>query len=208
MAGILHNQKSSAEASRCRVKTVAAYSKVLQLYWTTTWKALPVQCDKIQEYGPLQVQSDVGCRQTSLIRRCVRCSQRPNVINGSAKTLSSKLFQCLVINYECLQKIRKADCDTEANAVLAEHLYETSTEKTLQEFARILKESGMPKQKVLGEQMEAVLTCTVTATANSSEAVSTDSRDEHPQTTNPSRTSSSAEDESDEEMETDAGHEA
>ena len=103
-------------------------------------------------------------------------------------------FQGLVIDYECLQKIRRAECDTEANAVLAEHLYETSTEKTLQEFARILKESGLPKQKVLGEQMEAVLTHTAAATANStsSEAVSTDSRDDHPQTTNPSRTSSSA----------------
>ena len=126
--------------------------------------------------------------------------------NGSAKTLSGKLFQCLAIDYECLQKIRRADCDTEANAVLAEHLYETSTEKTLQEFARILKESGLPKQKVLGEQMEAVLTRTTAANANStsSEAVSTDSIDEHPQTTNSSHTSSSVEDESDEEMETDA----
>ena len=127
--------------------------------------------------------------------------------NGSAKTLSGKLFQCWVIDYECLQKIRRADCDTEANAVLAEHLYETSTEKTLQEFARILKESDLPKQKVLGEQIEAVLTRTTSATANSrsSEAVSTDSRDEHRQTTNPSRMSSSVEDGSDEEMETDAG---
>ena len=51
--------------------------------------------------------------------------------NGSAKTLNGKLFQCWVIDYERLQKIRRADCDTEANAVLAEHLYETSTEKTL-----------------------------------------------------------------------------
>ena len=80
--------------------------------------------------------------------------------DGSAKTLSGKLFQCLVIDYECLQRIRRAECDTEANAVLVEHLYETSTEKTLQEFARILKESGLPKQKVLREQMEAVLTRT------------------------------------------------
>ena len=127
--------------------------------------------------------------------------------NGSAKTLSGKLFQGLVIDYECLQKIRKADCDTEANAVLAEYLYETSTVKTLQEFARILKESGLPKQKVLGEQMEAVLTRTTAATANStsSEAVSTDSRDEPPQATSPSRTYSSVEDESDEDMETDTG---
>ena len=121
--------------------------------------------------------------------------------NGSAKTLSGKLFQGLVIDYECLQKIRRADCDTEANAVLAEYLYETSTEKTLQEFARILKESGLPKQKAPGEQMEAMLTRTAAGTANStsSEAVSTNS---------PSRTSSSVEGESDEEMETDAGLEA
>ena len=128
--------------------------------------------------------------------------------NGSAKTLSGKLFQCLVIDYECLQKIRRAECDTEANAVLAEHLYQSSTEKTLQEFARILKESGLPKQKVLGEQIEARLTRTTAANADSSEAVSTDSSDKHPQTTNPSLTSSSVEDESDEEMETDAGLEA
>ena len=87
--------------------------------------------------------------------------------NGSAKTLSGKLFQCWVIDYECLQKIRRADCDTEANAVLAEHLYETSTEKTLQEFARNLKVSGLPKQKVLGEQIETVLTRTAAGTANS-----------------------------------------
>ena len=52
-----------------------------------------------------------------------------------------------------------------------------------------------------------MLTRTTAATANSrsSEAVSTDSRDEHRQTTNPSRMSSSVEDGSDEEMETDAG---
>ena len=57
-----------------------------------------------------------------------------------------------MIDYECLQKIRRADCNTEANAVLAEHLYQTSTEKTLQEFARILKESGLPKQKVRADR--------------------------------------------------------
>ena len=112
-----------------------------------------------------------------------------------------------MIDYECLQKIRRADCDTEfeANAVLAEHLYETSTDKTLQEFVRILKENGLPKQKVLGEQIEAVLTRTATATADSSEAGSTNTIDEPPQTTIPSRTSSPVENESDEEMETDAG---
>ena len=104
--------------------------------------------------------------------------------DGSAKTLNGKLFQHLVINYECFQKIRRADCDTEKNAVLAEHLYETSTEKTLQEFARVLKESGLPKQKVLGEQIEAVLTRTAAADVNSRSS------------------------ESDEEMETDAGLEA
>ena len=119
--------------------------------------------------------------------------------NGSAKTLSGKLFQGWVIDYECLQKIRRADCDTEANAMLAEHLYETSTEKTLQEFACILKESGQPKQKDFGEQIEAVLTRTTAANANSSQAVSA---------TSLSRTSSSVEGEWDEEMEMDAGLEA
>ena len=76
--------------------------------------------------------------------------------------------------------IIRADCDTEANALMVEHLYETSTEKTLQEFARILKESGLPKQKVLGEQIETVLTRTAAANANSSKAVFTDSRDKYP----------------------------
>ena len=147
------------------------------------------------------------CRMSQNIpQKTVRALFSEIECNGSVKTLSGKLFQCLVIDYECLQKIRRADCDTEANAVLAEHLYETSTEKTLQEFARILKESDLPKQKVLGEQIEAVLTRTTAANANSksSQALSTYSRDEHPQATNPS----SAEDESDEEMETDAGLEA
>ena len=142
------------------------------------------------------------CRMSQdIAQKTVRALFSEIECNGSAKTLSGKLFQGLVIDYECLQKIRRADCDTEANAVLAEHLYETSTEKTLQGFTRILKESGLPKQKCLGEQIEAVLTRTATATANStsSEAVST---------TNPSHASSSVEDESDEEMETDAGLEA
>ena len=148
------------------------------------------------------------CRMSQdIAQKTVRALFSEIECNGSAKTLSGKLFQCLVIaDYECLQKIRRAECDTEANAVLVEHLYETSTEKTLQEFARILKESDLPKQKVLGEQIEAVLTRTTAANANSksSQALSTYSRDEHPQATNPS----SAEDESDEEMETDAGLEA
>ena len=142
------------------------------------------------------------CRMTQdIAQKTVRALFSEIECDVSTKTLSGKLFQCLVIDYECLQKIRRADCDTEANAVLAEHLYETSSEKTLQEFARILKESYLPKQKVLGEQIEAVLTRTAAATAysRSSEAVST---------TSPSRTSSSVEDESDEDMETDAGLEA
>ena len=85
--------------------------------------------------------------------------------SASAKALSGKLFQYKVIDYDCVQKIRRADCDTDANAVLAEHLYQTSTEKTLQEFYTILKESGLPKQKELGEQIEAALTATDTAVA-------------------------------------------
>ena len=108
------------------------------------------------------------CRMSQNIpQKAVRALFSEIECNGSAKTLSGKLFQCWVIDYECLQKIRRAECDTEANAVLAEHLYQSSTEKTLQEFARILKESGLPKQKVLGEQMEAVLTRTAAANANS-----------------------------------------
>ena len=85
--------------------------------------------------------------------------------SASAKALSGKLFQYEVIGYDCLQKIRRADCDTDANAVLAEHLYQSSTEKTLQEFYTILKESGLPKQKKLGEQIEAALTAADTAVA-------------------------------------------
>ena len=81
---------------------------------------------------------------------------------ASAKALSGTLFQNKVIGYDCLQKIRTADCDTDANAVLAEHLYQSSTEKTLQEFYTILKESGLPKQE-LGEQIEATLTAMDTA---------------------------------------------
>ena len=107
------------------------------------------------------------CMSQDMAQKTVRALFSEIECNGSAKTLSGKLFQCLVIDYECLQKIRRAECDTEANAVLVEHLYETSTEKTLQEFARILKGNDLPKQKVLGEQIEAVLTRTAAATANS-----------------------------------------
>ena len=99
--------------------------------------------------------------------------------SASARTLSAKLFQCMVIDYECLQKIRIAHCDTDSNAVLAEHLYRTSTEKTLKVFAHILKESGLPKQRVLGERIEASLT--KVATANAIEAPSTVSSDERAQ---------------------------
>ena len=77
--------------------------------------------------------------------------------SGSSKALSGKLFQRKVIDFACLQKIRRADCDVGANAVLAEHLYRAGTEKTLQDFAHILKESGLPRQKALGEQIEAAL---------------------------------------------------
>ena len=77
--------------------------------------------------------------------------------NGSSKALSGKLFQRKVIDFACLQKIRRAECDAEANAVLAEHLYRAGTEETLQDFAHILKEYGLPRQKALGEQIEAAL---------------------------------------------------
>ena len=79
-------------------------------------------------------------RPQDIAQKTVRALFSEIECNGSAKTLSGKLFQCWVIDYEPLQKIRRTDCDTEANAVLAEHLYETGTEKTLQEFARVLRE--------------------------------------------------------------------
>ena len=37
--------------------------------------------------------------------------------SASDKALSGKLFQYKVIDCDCLQKIRRADCDTDANAV-------------------------------------------------------------------------------------------
>ena len=52
-----------------------------------------------------------------------------------------------MIDFACLQRIQRADCD----AILAEHLYCIGTEKTLQDFAHILKES------VLGERTKAAL---------------------------------------------------
>ena len=148
---------------------------------------------------PCMMPQDIAQKTVRALFSEIECT-------GSAKTLSGKLFQGLVIVYECLQKIRRAECDTEANAVLAEHLYETSTEKTLQEFARNLKVSGLPKQKVLGEQIEAVLTRTAAAANANSRSTSRSS--EAFSATSPSRASTSVEDESDEEMETDAGLEA
>ena len=74
--------------------------------------------------------------------------------NGCAKYLSGKLFQRKVINYDCLHEIGQADCDQKANAVLAKYLYRTGTEKSLKEFAGVLKESGLPKQIVLGEWID------------------------------------------------------
>ena len=104
--------------------------------------------------------------------------------NGSPKTLSGELFQCLV---DCERLLKKA------NAVLADHLYETSTEKILHEFARILKECFR-----LGEQIEAVLTGAAAANDNSSSAtVDGDESDQEMET-------DAKGDESDEEMETDA----
>ena len=45
----------------------------------------------------------------------------------------------------------------EDNAVLAKYLYRAGTEKSLKEFADVLKESGLPKQIVLGEWIEVSL---------------------------------------------------
>ena len=82
----------------------------------------------------------------------------PNIeSSGSAKTLAGRMFQRKIINFACLQKIRQAQCDEEANALLAEHLYQSGTEKTLQDFANILKESDLPRQQALGERIEAAL---------------------------------------------------
>ena len=76
---------------------------------------------------------------------------------GSAKTLKGRLLQRKVIGYECYQKIGHAECDTDANVVLAEYLYQSSTEETLQDFAHVLKESELPRQQTLGERIEAAL---------------------------------------------------
>ena len=77
--------------------------------------------------------------------------------SGSAKTLKGRLLQRKVISFECYQKIRRAECDTDANALLAEHLYQSSTEETLQDFTHVLKESELPRQQALGERIEAAL---------------------------------------------------
>ena len=74
-----------------------------------------------------------------------------------------------MIDFACLQRIQLADCkkqtDAETNAILAEHLYQAGTEKMLQDFAHILKES------VLGERIKAAL-----AEALSSTPVTSDER--------------------------------
>ena len=83
--------------------------------------------------------------------------------SSSSKTLSEKLFQCKVIDLACLQRIQRADCDAETNAILAEHLYQAGTEKMLQDFAHILKES------VLGERIKAALAEALLSTPVSSD---------------------------------------
>ena len=70
-----------------------------------------------------------------------------------------------MIDFACLQRIQRADCDAAVNAILAEHLYRAGTEKMLQDFAHILKES------VLGERIKAAL-----AEALSSTPVTSDER--------------------------------
>ena len=87
------------------------------------------------------------------VRRMFSCIES----SGSAKTLKGKLLERKVISFECYQKIGRAECDTDANALLAEHLYQFSTEETLQDFAHVLKESKLPRQQALGERIEAAL---------------------------------------------------
>ena len=77
--------------------------------------------------------------------------------NGDSKTLSGRLFQLWVIDIECIEQIVQADSDRKANAVLAIHLYRNGTEKTLQDYVDVLKESGLPRPKGLGERVEAAL---------------------------------------------------
>ena len=77
--------------------------------------------------------------------------------NSNSKTLSGRLFQRRVIEYECLQEIVQADSDQNANAVLAIHLYRIGTEKTLRDYVDVLKESGLSRPKGLGERIEAAL---------------------------------------------------
>ena len=76
---------------------------------------------------------------------------------GCAKYLCGKLFQRKVIDYDCLREIGQVDCDRKANTVLAKNLYEDGTEKSLKEYADVLKESGLPRQIVLGEWIEVAL---------------------------------------------------
>ena len=77
--------------------------------------------------------------------------------NSDSKTLSGKLFQRWVIDIECLEQIVQADSEQKANAVLAIHLYRIGTEEALQDYVDVLKESGLPRPKGLGERIEAAL---------------------------------------------------
>ena len=77
--------------------------------------------------------------------------------NGNSKTLRGKLFQSWVIDIECTEQIVRAHSDRKANAVVAIHLYRFGTEKTLQDYVDVLKESGLPRAKGLGERIEAAL---------------------------------------------------
>ena len=77
--------------------------------------------------------------------------------SGSSKALSGKLFKRKVIDFACLLEIVQADSDQKANAVLAIHLYRIGTETTLQDYVDVLKESGLPGLKGLGERIEAAL---------------------------------------------------
>ena len=82
-----------------------------------------------------------------IVQELVR-AQFPDIeSSGSSKTLSGKLFQCKVIDFPCLLEIVQANGDQKVNAVLAIHLYRIGTEKTLQDYVNVLKESGLPRLK-------------------------------------------------------------
>ena len=105
----------------------------------------------------LNMHGQMHCRRQDNAQKVVCALFTDIESSNSAKVLSGKLYQCKVIDFACLQKIRGASSDMEANTVLAEHLHQNGTEETLQGFARILQESGLLKQIALGKQIKAKL---------------------------------------------------